>query len=57
MNRRIKCSFAPTLLPEPANDDNIQSICAKAVHASIDKIERFLDDLRADLGQPRKAQD
>lgn len=39
---------------EPANDNHLQTIDSRALHASIDKIERFLDDLRADLGQARK---
>lgn len=41
----------------PANDNHLQLLDARALNASIDKIERFIEELRADLGQPRRAQD
>lgn len=44
-------------LDDPANDNHIPLIDGRRLQASLDRLDQYLEDLRADLGQPRKAQD
>lgn len=44
-------------LDDPANDNHIPLIDGRRLNASLDRLDKYLDELFADLGKPRTTQD